>query len=184
MDPEATLQSLVETSGTPDQELAFVVELRDKPAPGMPSLAAIGSEDSVIPPKNAKAAVSYQVSRGPNGRIVRRTPAPTPPPQGGYDFNELHAGIDVSDLTAHSDFMQVTALRNVLSNNFSALISIFLHYAQPRQLAADGGLRGEQRRGRARDAARAHHRAEHFDMTMAERRQGRRHRQTISEMNS
>ena len=136
MDPEATLQSLVETSGTPDQELAFVVELRDKPAPGMPSLAAIGSEDSVIPPKNAKAAVSYQVSRGPNGRIVRRTPAPTPPPQGGYDFNELHAGIDVSDLTAHSDFMQVTALRNVLSNNFSALISIFLHYAQPRQLAA------------------------------------------------
>ena len=62
MDPEATLQSLVETSGTPDQELAFVVELRDKPAPGMPSLAAIGSEDSVIPPKNAKAAVSYQVS--------------------------------------------------------------------------------------------------------------------------
>jgi hypothetical protein len=64
---------------------------------------------------------------------VHRTPAPTPKRQEGYDFTEVYSEIDVSDLTSRADSMQINALRNVLSNNFSALISIFLHYAQSRQ---------------------------------------------------
>jgi len=47
--------------GEGEEELHFRIELLDHPASALPSLAARGSEDSVVPPKNAKAAVSFQV---------------------------------------------------------------------------------------------------------------------------
>ena len=132
LDGEATISSLHEAEEDEHGELAFAVELTDTPAKGLPSLAAKGSEDSVIPPKNSKAAISYQVSRESKGFVVRRTPAPMPEEHNGFDFVEVMNGVDFSDLVAGVDPMVIAATRNVLSNSFAALVDIFLHYARDR----------------------------------------------------
>jgi len=138
LDLEATIISLFEQLDlAEDEELAFKVELRDTPAHGLPSLAAKGSEDAVVPPKNAKAAVSFQVARGDVGRIVTRTPAPLPNPHQGYDLAELMENLKIDDITGDCDSMMIAAVRNVVSNNFAALVDIFLHYATAKQ---EGGV--------------------------------------------
>uniref|UniRef100_A0A7S0Z2A6 Uncharacterized protein n=1 Tax=Hemiselmis tepida TaxID=464990 RepID=A0A7S0Z2A6_9CRYP len=134
MDTEATIASLVDAAGNKDDaDLTLVVELREKPSHGLPSLAARGSEDSVVPPKNSKAAASYHVSRGVRGSVVKRTPAPMPPDHEGHNFDEVYDQIDISDLSKGSDGMILAAVRNVLMNNFASLVDIFVHYARPRQ---------------------------------------------------
>lgn len=113
--------------------MTLIVELRDKPWHGLPSLAARGSEDSVVPPKNSKSAVSYHVSRGPRGNVLKKTPAPLPDDHEGYSFDEVFSKIDYSDIAKNMDGMVIDAVRNVIMNNFSSLVDIFLHYARPRQ---------------------------------------------------
>jgi len=88
----------------------------------------------VVPPKNAKAAVSFQVRDTPDGRVVTRTPAPPPDAHNGYEFPAVIKDIDISDLCHGQDQMIVAAVDNVLSNSFPALVDIFLHYASPRQV--------------------------------------------------
>jgi len=104
-------------------ELHFRVELLDHPASALPSLAACGSEDSVVPPKNANAAVSFlvrtftttghsaqtsgtqkttlfpvpQVQETREGKVVTRAPAPPPEPHNGYDFKEVAKFSNVLD---------------------------------------------------------------------------------------
>ena len=138
LDQEATIVSLLDQlEVAEDEELAFKVELRDTPAHGLPSLAAKGSEDAVVPPKNAEAARSYQVTRGENGRIVTRMPAPLPDPHQGYDLTQLMENLQIDDIAKDSDSMVVAAVRNILSNSFAQLVDIFLHYASPKQ---EGGV--------------------------------------------
>ena len=133
IDQEATIISLLESEVAEEETLAFKVDLRDSPAHGLPSLAARGSEDAVVPPKNAKAAVSYQMTLGENGRIVTRTPAPLPAPHQGYDFGAVLDNLTLDDITKGCDPMVVSGVRNVLSNSFAPLVDIFLHYASPKQ---------------------------------------------------
>lgn len=138
LDQEATIVSLLEAENNDaEEELSFRVELLDTPAHGLPSLAAKGSEDAVVPPKNAKAAVSYQVTRAETGRIVTRTPAPLPEPHQGYDLESLMENLQMEDITKNCDSMVVAGVRNVISNSFKELVDIFLHYATPRQ---EGGV--------------------------------------------
>jgi hypothetical protein len=120
LDQEATIISLFESEAGDEEELVFKVELLNTPAHGLPSLAAKGSEDAVVPPKNAKAAVSYQVTRGDKGRIVTRTPAPLPDPHQGYDLESLMDNLKIEDLTNQSDSMVIAAVRNVLRYASSA----------------------------------------------------------------
>lgn len=42
--------------------------------------------------------------------------------------------IDISDIAGNADKMILHAVKNVLMNNFSSLVDIFLHYARPRQV--------------------------------------------------
>ena len=133
IDQEATILSLLETEVQEDEELVFKVELLETPNHGLPSLAARGSEDAVVPPKNSKAAVSYEVTFDENGRVVRRTPAPLPSPHQDYDFGEVLEKLTLEDITKNCDSMVMKGVRNVLSNNFAPLVDIFLHYATPRQ---------------------------------------------------
>lgn len=134
LDQEATIVSLLEADLVEgNQELVFKVELLESSVHGLPSLATKGSEDAVVPPKNAAAAVSYQISRGDRGRIVTRTPAPLPDPHHGYDLGSLMEHVKIDDITKGCDSMVLSAVRNVLSNNFAALVDIFLHYASPKQ---------------------------------------------------
>jgi len=181
IDGEATIVSLQEAEGEEGSELAFSVELRDAPGKFLPSLAAKGSEDSVVLPKNSKAAISYQVTREEGGFVVRRTPAPVPEVHEGYSFEEVYGQVDISDIAewcnneaerikreeksrkeskrkddpdvtdvgndkkddpdkkvevtvVACDDMVMTAIRNVLSNNFAELVDIFRHYATERQV--------------------------------------------------
>lgn len=138
LDQEATIISLLDQlEVAEDEELAFKVELRDTPGHGLPSLAARGSEDAVVPPKNAEAARSYQVIRGENGRIVTRMPAPLPDPHQGYNLTQLMGNLQIDDIAKDSDSMVIAAVRNILSNSFAQLVDIFLHYASPKQ---EGGV--------------------------------------------
>jgi len=132
LDEELTIVKLAENLEHPDDDLSFTVELLNKPQSNIPPLAAAGSEDSVIPPKNAKTAMSYRVTRNSSGLVVKRTPPPAPSPHRGFDFSVIYATIDVSDISSGADFMELAALRNVISNNFHPLVDIFYHYARPR----------------------------------------------------
>jgi len=142
LDQEATIVSLLETEMADAEELAFKVEMHDTPAHGLPSLAAKGSEDAVVPPKNSKAAVSYQVTRGKSGRIVTRTPAPLPDAHQGHTLEDLMESLKIEDITKDCDVMIIAGLRNVLSNNFAPLVDIFLHYASPKQ---EGGVENPEK---------------------------------------
>jgi hypothetical protein len=147
LDQEATIVSLLEAENNePEEELAFRVELLDMPAQGLPSLAAKGSEDAIVPPKNAKAAVSYLMTLGETGRIVTRTPAPLPDPHHGYDLDSLMENLTLEDITKDCDSMIVASVRNVISNNFKELVDIFLHYATQRQ---EGGVDAPDKTGLA-----------------------------------
>mmetsp|Transcript_44615 Transcript_44615/g.140808 ORF Transcript_44615/g.140808 Transcript_44615/m.140808 type:complete len:450 (-) Transcript_44615:779-2128(-) len=134
LDPEATILSLVE--GEPESEevvISVLVELRSKPAPGLPSLAAHGSEDNVVPPKSSKSALNYKMEFDERGRVVTMMPAPLPGPRQGYDFMECYEKINISDIKGDSDNKILTAMKHVLSNNFNTILDIFLHYATPTQ---------------------------------------------------
>mmetsp|Transcript_7977 Transcript_7977/g.23987 ORF Transcript_7977/g.23987 Transcript_7977/m.23987 type:complete len:333 (+) Transcript_7977:407-1405(+) len=76
--------------------------------------------------------MSYRVTRNSSGLVVKRTPPPAPSPHRGFDFSVIYATIDVSDISSGADFMELAALRNVISNNFHPLVDIFYHYARPR----------------------------------------------------
>lgn len=124
---EATIASLVDaTAGgnnKDEADLTLIVELREKPAEGLPPLAARGSEDSVVPPKNSKAAASYHVTKGPRGNIVKRTPAPIPEDHEGFNFGEVYSQIDFSG--TNSPYPTVSPLSGVADTR---LLDVFFVY--------------------------------------------------------
>jgi hypothetical protein len=142
IDPDTTIAAVLESLGGDGHmrdmingaTLFLRIQLWASPAKGIPTLSAQGSEDAIVAPKNIKQAKIYTVLLKEaddygSALVCIRTPAPSPPDYKGYAWDEVKKGIDFSDLSQDLDKMIVDATLSVLSNNFAALVDIFLHYA-------------------------------------------------------